>query len=79
MMRAGIYFSLCTSAASTHPRGVVVVDVAIVVVVPVVVVPRDNRSLSLPFLPQPEALDGSMIGDVGFDPLGLATPDNLNR
>ncbi|CAM9895415.1 unnamed protein product, partial [Hapterophycus canaliculatus] len=32
-----------------------------------------------PFLPRPEALDGSMIGDVGFDPLGLATPDNLDR
>lgn len=37
------------------------------------------RSLALPFLPQPEALDGSMIGDVGFDPLGLATPDKLDR
>ncbi|CAM9706730.1 unnamed protein product [Scytosiphon promiscuus] len=37
------------------------------------------KSLALPFLPQPEALDGSMIGDVGFDPLGLATPDNLDR
>eukprot|EP00903_Cladosiphon_okamuranus_P017890 g16463.t1 len=37
------------------------------------------RSQALPFLPQPEALDGSMIGDVGFDPLGLASPDNLDR
>lgn len=38
-----------------------------------------SASRSLPFLPQPEALDGSMIGDVGFDPLGLATSDNLDR
>jgi light-harvesting complex I chlorophyll a/b binding protein 1 len=26
----------------------------------------------MPFLPQPENLDGSMVGDVGFDPLGFS-------
>lgn len=36
-------------------------------------------SLAVPFLPQPAALDGSMIGDVGFDPLGFATPENIHR
>ena len=29
-------------------------------------------SKSLPFLPRPEKLDGSMAGDVGFDPMGLS-------
>ncbi|CAN0533344.1 unnamed protein product, partial [Ectocarpus sp. 12 AP-2014] len=37
------------------------------------------RSVALPFLPRPEALDGTMIGDVGFDPLGFAAEDNLDR
>lgn len=40
---------------------------------------RPNNSVALPFLPRPEALDGTMIGDVGFDPLGFATEDNLDR
>lgn len=29
-------------------------------------------SASLPFMARPNALDGSMVGDVGFDPLGFA-------
>jgi hypothetical protein len=29
-------------------------------------------SASVPFLKQPAALDGSMVGDVGFDPLGCS-------
>jgi hypothetical protein len=29
-------------------------------------------SQSLPFMPRPEVLDGTMVGDMGFDPLGLA-------
>ena len=38
----------------------------------------DERSASLPFLSRPLHLDGSMAGDRGFDPLGLAAnPDNL--
>jgi hypothetical protein len=32
-----------------------------------------ERSASIPFLKKPPALDGSMIGDVGFDPLGFST------
>jgi len=30
------------------------------------------KSQSLPFLEKPVNLDGSMAGDVGFDPLGLS-------
>lgn len=29
------------------------------------------KSASVPFLEQPAALDGSMAGDVGFDPFGF--------
>ena len=32
-----------------------------------------TKSEAMPFLDQPEALDGSMPGDVGFDPLGFST------
>lgn len=31
------------------------------------------RSKSVPFLEQPAALDGTLAGDVGFDPLGLSS------
>ena len=37
-----------------------------------------ERSQSLPFLNRPLLLDGSMAGDVGFDPLGLSTIDDLS-
>jgi len=38
-----------------------------------------KMSQSLPFVDRPALLDGSMAGDVGFDPLGLAkNKDNLN-
>mmetsp|Transcript_26093 Transcript_26093/g.38629 ORF Transcript_26093/g.38629 Transcript_26093/m.38629 type:complete len:319 (+) Transcript_26093:69-1025(+) len=33
---------------------------------------RETQSKALPFLKRPQALDGTMPGDVGFDPLGLA-------
>jgi len=32
-----------------------------------------ERSQALPFLKKPPALDGSMVGDYGFDPLGFTT------
>ena len=32
-----------------------------------------GRSKSIPFLKQPPNLDGTLSGDVGFDPLGLST------
>eukprot|EP00665_Eupelagonemidae_sp_cell47_P009506 gene9507-1602_t len=32
-----------------------------------------ERSAALPFLKKPPALDGSMVGDEGFDPLGFST------
>lgn len=31
-----------------------------------------KMSQSLPFMERPAALDGSLVGDVGFDPLGFA-------
>ena len=30
------------------------------------------KSAAMPFLPQPANLDGSLVGDVGFDPLGFS-------
>lgn len=36
-----------------------------------------ERSKSLPFLNQPEKLDGSLAGDEGFDPLGLSNIDDI--
>mmetsp|Transcript_4647 Transcript_4647/g.10948 ORF Transcript_4647/g.10948 Transcript_4647/m.10948 type:complete len:210 (+) Transcript_4647:58-687(+) len=35
------------------------------------------KSTALPFLEQPAKLDGSMAGDVGFDPLGLSNIDDV--
>jgi hypothetical protein len=34
-----------------------------------------EKSASIPFMPKPSTLDGSMAGDVGFDPLGLSSID----
>mmetsp|Transcript_8823 Transcript_8823/g.23158 ORF Transcript_8823/g.23158 Transcript_8823/m.23158 type:complete len:208 (+) Transcript_8823:395-1018(+) len=31
-----------------------------------------EKSKAVPFLPRPKNLDGSMVGDVGFDPLGFS-------
>lgn len=31
-----------------------------------------SASKSVPFLPQPAKLDGTLAGDVGFDPLGFS-------
>ncbi|KAG7361777.1 chlorophyll A-B binding protein [Nitzschia inconspicua] len=36
-----------------------------------------ERSKSLPFMNRPPLLDGSMAGDVGFDPLGLSNIDGV--
>mmetsp|Transcript_7712 Transcript_7712/g.11376 ORF Transcript_7712/g.11376 Transcript_7712/m.11376 type:complete len:222 (+) Transcript_7712:22-687(+) len=36
-----------------------------------------EKSASLPFLNRPTLLDGSMAGDVGFDPLGLSNIDDV--
>ena len=41
-------------------------------------VDKTERSASLPWLPRPKALDGSMAGDVGFDPFYLSSiPKNF--
>lgn len=37
-----------------------------------VVEPLPTMSQAMPFMARPAALDGSMAGDVGFDPLGFA-------
>merc|ERR1711966_52860 len=34
---------------------------------------KAGKSKAMPFLSQPEGLDGSMAGDVGFDPLGFSS------
>jgi hypothetical protein len=34
------------------------------------------KSTAIPFLSRPEKLDGTLVGDYGFDPMGLT--DNLN-
>lgn len=40
--------------------------------------PLPKMSQALPFMERPAALDGSLVGDVGFDPLGFAkTKDDL--
>lgn len=36
-----------------------------------------EMSKALPFMPRPEKLDGSMAGDVGFDPFGFSAVDDL--
>lgn len=38
-----------------------------------------SRSIAVPFLPRPAALDGTMVGDCGFDPLGIASAESLPR
>ena len=41
-------------------------------------VDKTERSKSLPWLPRPKNLDGSMVGDVGFDPFYLSSiPKNF--
>jgi light-harvesting complex I chlorophyll a/b binding protein 1 len=41
-------------------------------------VDKTERSKSVPFLPRPKNLDGSMVGDVGFDPFYLSSiPKNF--
>jgi len=36
-------------------------------------VDKNERSKAIPFLPRPANLDGSMVGDVGFDPFYLSS------
>eukprot|EP00555_Chaetoceros_dichaeta_P010724 CAMPEP_0198262484 /NCGR_PEP_ID=MMETSP1447-20131203/10986_1 /TAXON_ID=420782 /ORGANISM="Chaetoceros dichaeta, Strain CCMP1751" /LENGTH=232 /DNA_ID=CAMNT_0043950743 /DNA_START=64 /DNA_END=762 /DNA_ORIENTATION=+ len=38
----------------------------------------DNMSEALPFVERPKMLDGSLPGDVGFDPFGLAGDDKAS-
>lgn len=59
--------SLTTAVAAFSPVGRVPAGPASGVVMAV------ERSAAIPFLKKPPALDGSMPGDVGFDPLGFST------
>ena len=43
------------------------------VITPVASIVMQERSASIPFLKKPPALDGTLPGDVGFDPLGFST------
>lgn len=62
-MKIAVFLALFfTSAAAfapvlTHPRGITTLNA---------------KSQALPFIECPEKLDGSMIGDVGFDPLRIS-------
>ena len=38
---------------------------------------NDDKSQALPFDKRPPSLDGSMIGDVGFDPAGFSIKGDL--
>lgn len=38
----------------------------------------EDMSASIPFAPRPAKLDGTMLGDIGFDPLGLSNLWDLN-
>ena len=40
---------------------------------------KSTQSKSIPFLERPELLDGSIAGDVGFDPLGFAKTEKRLR
>lgn len=33
---------------------------------------EEDNSIALPFTPRPAALNGELVGDVGFDPLGFS-------
>jgi len=39
---------------------------------------NDDMSKALPFVPRPKLLDGSLPGDVGFDPFGFAGEDKAS-
>jgi len=56
--------SICSAAAAFAPVGAPVATSRVVMV---------ERSQAIPFLKQPPALDGTMAGDRGFDPLGFTT------
>ena len=42
-----------------------------------IVTSKAGKSKAVPFLSAPANLDGSMAGDVGFDPLGFASKGDL--
>lgn len=40
--------------------------------------PKMQLSESIPFLEKPPKLDGSLAGDVGFDPMGFSNSYDMN-
>ena len=40
--------------------------------------PRMQESEAVPFLERPPKLDGSLAGDVGFDPMGFSNSYDMN-
>jgi len=67
MMKATTLALLAGSAAAFAPAAPAARTVAL----------GAEKSASLPFLNRPSLLDGSMAGDVGFDPLGLSNIDDV--
>jgi light-harvesting complex I chlorophyll a/b binding protein 1 len=67
MMKIAALSLLASSAAAFAPANNVVRSTAL----------NAEKSTSLPFMNRPPLLDGSMAGDVGFDPLGLSNIDDV--
>jgi hypothetical protein len=61
MMKSVCLMTLAASAAAFAPAPMGRSSVAL-----------NEMSKSIPFLEVPEKLDGSMVGDMGFDPMGLS-------
>jgi len=67
MMKIAALSLLAGSASAFAPSAVVRSSTAL----------SAEKSKSLPFMNRPPLLDGSMAGDVGFDPLGLSNIDDV--
>jgi len=68
-MKLAIATTLLTSAAAFAPAAIPTTAAVSSL--------NAEASKSLPFMNRPTLLDGSMAGDVGFDPLGLSSIDDL--
>ncbi|KAG5179254.1 light harvesting complex protein [Tribonema minus] len=67
-----------SAAAFTAPSAFAGARVARSAVAPSQVTMMAGKSASIPFMPKPEKLDGTVPGDVGFDPLGFSNWVNLD-
>ncbi|KAL3768538.1 hypothetical protein ACHAWO_011493 [Cyclotella atomus] len=67
MMKIAALSAILASASAFAPTSNVVRSTSL----------NAEKSVSLPFMNRPPLLDGSMAGDVGFDPLGLSNIDDV--